>query len=149
MISYCAQGCILEFQTMLPKGVFIFFARKMHFPFSECPMSFFCEGIYLLQNCTKWIFQNTRTYVMHNWPNGWVSKVLIHLWWKRQISAISVGSGSNLNYCCLIICYLFFQKIISRYKSIYLIRETPKKLKIQPLDRNGYSRRFDRILKWA
>ena len=36
MISYCAQGCILEFQTMLPKGVFIFFAWKIHFPFSEC-----------------------------------------------------------------------------------------------------------------
>ena len=26
IISYCAQGCILELQTMLPKGVFIFFA---------------------------------------------------------------------------------------------------------------------------
>ena len=37
MISYCAQRCILEFQTMLPKGVFSFFARKIHFPFSECP----------------------------------------------------------------------------------------------------------------
>ena len=36
MISYCAQGCILEFQTMLPKGVFIFFAWKIHFPFFEC-----------------------------------------------------------------------------------------------------------------
>ena len=37
MISYCARGCILEFQIMLPKDVFIFFARKIHFPFSECP----------------------------------------------------------------------------------------------------------------
>ena len=45
MISYCAQGCILEFQTMLPKGVFIFFARKTHFPFLVPEMSFFCEGL--------------------------------------------------------------------------------------------------------
>ena len=28
-----AQGCILEWQTMLLKGVFIFFGRKIHFPF--------------------------------------------------------------------------------------------------------------------
>ena len=45
--------------------------------------------------------------------------------------------------------FIFFQKIISRYISIYLIRETPKKSKIQPLDRNGQARRFDRILKGA
>ena len=64
---------------------------------------------------------------MHNWQNGWVSKVLIHLSWKRQISADSVGSGSNLNCSCLIVCSLFFLKIISRYISTYLIRETPKK----------------------
>ena len=45
MISYCAQGCILEWQTMLPKEVFIFFGRKDHFSFSECPKGgFFCEG---------------------------------------------------------------------------------------------------------
>ena len=37
MISYCAQGCILEWQTMLPKEVFIFFGRKNHFPFFEFP----------------------------------------------------------------------------------------------------------------
>ena len=37
MISYCAQGCILEWQTMLPKEVFIFFGRKNHFLFFECP----------------------------------------------------------------------------------------------------------------
>ena len=35
---------------------------------------------------------------------------------------------SNLNYSCLIVCSLFFPKIISRYISIYLIRETPKVL---------------------
>ena len=50
---------------------------------------------------------------------------------------------------CLIVCYLFFPKIISSYISNYLIRETPKKFKIQPLARNGHSRRFDRMLKQA
>ena len=35
------------------------------------------------------------------------------------------------------------------YKSIYLIRETLKNSKIQPLARNGQARRFDRILKQA
>ena len=43
----------------------------------------------------------------------------------------------------------FFSKIISRYISIYLIIETPKKYKIQPLARNGHSRHFDLILKRA
>ena len=37
MISYWAQGCILEWQTMLPKEVVTFFGRKNHFPFFECP----------------------------------------------------------------------------------------------------------------
>ena len=45
--------------------------------------------------------------------------------------------------------FIFFPKIISRYISIYLIREISKVSKIQPLARNGYSRRFDRILKRA
>ena len=42
-----------------------------------------------------------------------------------------------------------FPRIISSYIITYLIRETPKKSKIQPLARNGHSRRFDRILKRA
>ena len=44
MISYCAQWCILEWQTILPKEVFIFFGRKNHFPFFECP-----KGVFLLR----------------------------------------------------------------------------------------------------
>ena len=52
MISYCAQGCILEWQTMLPKQVFIFFGRKNHFSFSECPKGgFFVKE--LPNNCCK------------------------------------------------------------------------------------------------
>ena len=64
------------------------------------------------------------TYLMHNWQNGWVQKVFIHLSWKRQISTDSAGSGSNLNCSCLIVCYLFFPKIISSYISTYLIINT-------------------------
>ena len=45
MISYCAQGCILEWQTMLPKEVFIFFGRKINFPFLVPKMSFFVKEL--------------------------------------------------------------------------------------------------------
>ena len=152
MISYWEKGCILEFQTMWPKGVFIFFARKIHFPFSECPKwVFFVKDLPYI--CCKigsnQFYKNTRPYLMHNWPNGWVSKDLIHFWWKRQIPADSVGSGSNLNCSYLVVCSLFFPKIISRYISIYLVSETQKNCKIQPLASNGHARRFDRILKRA
>ena len=52
MISYCAQGCILEWQTTLPKEVFIFVGRKNHFPFFECPKGgFFVKE--LPNNCCK------------------------------------------------------------------------------------------------
>ena len=108
------------------------FSSSLHgnfiFHFSIDQNEFFCEGptIYLLQNWTRSFSYNTRPYLMHNWPNGWVPKAFIHLAWKRQVSANSVGSGSNLNCSCLIFCSLFFQKIISRYICIYLIRETSK-----------------------
>ena len=52
MISYYAQVCILEWQTMFPKEVFIFFGQKNHFPFFECP-----KGSFLVKdlpnNCCK------------------------------------------------------------------------------------------------
>ena len=52
MISYHAQGFILEWKTMLPKEVFIFFGRKNHFPFFECPKGgFFVKD--LPNNCCK------------------------------------------------------------------------------------------------
>ena len=110
-------------------GSFHFLCTENSFSiFRVLEMRFFCEGptIYLLQNCTKSFLSNIRTYLMHNWQNGWVSKVLIHLWWKRQIPVYSAGSGSNLNWSCLIVCSLFFTKIIFSYISIYLIRETQK-----------------------
>jgi hypothetical protein len=47
--------------------------------------------------------------------------IFIHLSWKRQTSAESVGNGSNLNYRCLIVCSWFFPKIIFSFTSIYFI----------------------------
>ena len=66
MISHCAQGCILEWQTMLPKGVFIFFAWKIHFPFFECP---------------KWGFsvKELPNKCCKNGPNHF-AKILGHVW---------------------------------------------------------------------
>ena len=54
--------------------------------------------------------------------------IFIHLSSKRQISIDSVGTGSNLNYMCLIVCSLFFQKIISRYTSSHFIIDPPRGL---------------------
>ena len=94
------QCCLREFSFCL-HGKFIF-----HFPSARNEF-FVCErpSIYLLQNWTKSILWNTRPYLIHNWQNGWVSKVLIHLWWKRQILADLVGSGSNLKCSCLLFIF--------------------------------------------
>ena len=97
MISYCAQGCILEWQTMLPKEVFIFFRRKNHFSFSECPKGGFfvkelpnnCYKIghgqikikckimsafyFLCFECPKWIFL-WRSYQIFTRGASWNSK---------------------------------------------------------------------------
>ena len=43
MIAYHAQGCILEWQKMLPKEVFIFFGRKIIFHFLSAQNEVFCE----------------------------------------------------------------------------------------------------------
>ena len=55
-------------------------------------MSFFVKE--LPNNCCKngpnQFYKNTRPYIMQNWQSGWMKKVLIHLWWKRQIPVDSV-----------------------------------------------------------
>ena len=53
-------------------------------------------------------------------------KFSMHLFWKWQIPADSVGNGSNLNCRCLVICSWFLAKIIFRYTTTYLIRDTPR-----------------------
>ena len=69
---------------------------------------------------------------------------LMHPCWKRQIAANSVGTGWNLNYKCLIVCSLFFQKIITHFikdPPRFLQDSTPSYHRPCPLPR------FDRILK--
>ena len=44
-ISYCAQGCIFEWQTMLPKEVFILFGQKAFSIFRVPEMSFFVKDL--------------------------------------------------------------------------------------------------------
>ena len=44
-LIFCT-GCILQWQTMLPKGVFTFIAQKSQFPFFECPKwGFFVKAL--------------------------------------------------------------------------------------------------------
>ena len=115
------QCCLREFSLSLHK--------KSHFPFFECPKwGFFVKD--LPNNYCK-IGPNHFSKILGHIKCTidqmvWCKMFLIHLRWKRQIPADSVGSGSNLNCSCLIVCSLFFPKIISRYISIYLIIETSK-----------------------
>ena len=110
-----------------PKGVFIFFSRKIHFPFSECP-----KWVFLWRTCHIFVAKLDQINFLKYYAifNAQLTKCLgvqsflIHLWWKRQISVDSVGSGSNLNCSCYIVCSLFFPKIISSYINTYLIINT-------------------------
>ena len=78
-------------------------------------------------------------------------KFFIYISSNRQISADSVGSGSNLNYSCFIVCLLLFlKKIIFRYtSSLFYQRSNKSFARFNPLATNGYARRFDCILKSA
>ena len=131
MISYCAQGCILEWQTMLPKEVFIFFGRKIRFPFFEYPNWVFLWRSYNIF-VAKLYQINFRKYydIFSAQLTKWLGvKSLDPPLMKRTNSRrFSRKSGSNLSCSYHIVCSLFFPKIISRYISIYLIRETSKGL---------------------
>ena len=78
------------------KGSFNFLCTENLFSIFRVPeMRFFCEGptIYLLQNCTKSIFWNTRTYLMHNWPNGWCKKFWSTSGEKDKFLSIQLEAG--------------------------------------------------------
>ena len=69
---------------------------------------------------------------------------------KDKFPPIQLEAGQIWTAATSEFAIYFLQKIISRYISIYLIKETQKNnSKIQPLARNGHSCRFDRILKQA
>ena len=130
MISYCAQGCILEWQTMLPKEVFIFVGRKNHFPFFECPKRGFLWRTYqiILAKLDQIIFlkyyaifnaQLTKWLGVKSFDPPLVKKTNFHRFsWKRVKFELQLPHR---------LLFIFFLKIISRYISIYLIRETSKK----------------------
>jgi hypothetical protein len=69
MISYCAHACTLVWQTMLTKGVFIFFAKKSIFYFVSVKTRYFCEAAakILLQTYATPIYKNTRPHFKAFW----------------------------------------------------------------------------------
>ena len=131
MITYFAKVCILEWPTSLPKEVFIFVARKIHFSFSECRK----QGCFVKKLPNIWCkfeplhLKKILDHILLTIYQMFACQMIfIHLSPKRQISIDSAGTGSNLNYMCLIVCSLFFQKIISRYTSSHLIIDPPRGL---------------------
>ena len=117
------------------EGSFHFLCTKKSFSIFGVPkIVFFCEERtkYLLQNGTTPFFKNIRPYFMSNYQMVACQQLSINLLSNRQISANSVGSGSNLNYNCFIDCSLFFLKIIFRYTCEYFIKDPPIVLQDSP-----------------
>ena len=113
------------------KGSFRFHCMKKPFFIFRVPkVGLFCEepSKYLVWIWPNPFLKNTRPYFINNWPNFPCKLFLIHLSWKRQIVVDSAGTGWNLNYKCLIVCSLFFQKFISRCTSTHFIRDPPRVL---------------------
>ena len=108
------------------KGSFHFRCTKNAFFIFRVPkVGSFCEGCtkYLMSIWTNPFFYYTRPYFINNLQKFLCKMFLMHLCWKRQIAANSAGTGWNLNYKCLIVCSLFFKKIISKCTSTHLIRD--------------------------
>ena len=102
--------------------------RKTIFYFPSAKNGVFCEATTesRFQNGTTSFFKNTRPYYMEESPKWGILNLLVHPSWKRQMSAESAGSGSNLNYSYIIYYSWFFEKIIFRFTIccliIYLLR---------------------------
>jgi hypothetical protein len=108
-----------------------------HLPRNHCKMS--------KQKFLKWY---TTWYVqITTWLH--IKRFLGTSYKKRQNVADSVGSGSNLNYKCLIVCSWFFEKNIFRFTIIYFIRDPQFFYKIQYIGKNVHARRFGHILNQA
>ena len=102
--------------------------KKTIFHFPSAKNRFFCEA--LTTNLPKnWEMHFLKTLDHVRCTNHQIvgcEKVSMHLFWKWQIHADSVGDGSNLNYRCLVVCSWFLAKIILRYTTTYFIRDTPR-----------------------
>ena len=134
--------------------LYIWMAKKFakgsfHFPSAESRV--FCEWStkYLMSIWTNPFFYYTRPYFINNLQKFPCKMFLMHLCWKRQIAANSDGTGWNLNYKCLIVCSLFFQKIISKCKVIISSEIYKEFCRIPHLAITGHAPlpRFDRSLK--
>ena len=75
---------------------------------------------------------------MHKWQNGWVSKALIHLSWKRQISAYleeiclfhqrCIKTSDNQPFCQLCIIYglVFYKNDLVPFCNKYMVGSSQK-----------------------
>ena len=114
----------LEWQTMLIKGVFTYFAKKNAF------------SIFKVQKLGVFMKQLPRICLENAPPQH--SHIVDHIVWEIhqldasqqlsrhfssfiQLSADLLGSVPNLNYRCFMVCSWFFQKIILRYASCHLM----------------------------
>ena len=127
MSPYCAHIYAFTWQTMLPKKVFNFIARKSHFPFCECRNgSFFV--MYVPRIRFKMVphhFFKMLDHILSIIHQPVESKsFLASSRKKRQVSADLARTLPNLNYKCFVICSRFFIKIIFRYTTCGLIRDT-------------------------
>ena len=113
------------------KGSFHFRRTKNAFFIFRVPkVGSFCEGStkYLMSIWTNPFLYYTRPPFINKLQKFPCEMFLMHLCWKRQIAANSAGTGWNLNYKCLIVCSLFFQKIICKCTSTHFIRDLQRVL---------------------
>ena len=90
-----------------------------------------------------------RSHFKYNSPTGSIQELSSQLSEKRQVWADLVGTLPNLNYKYFVICSRFFFKIIFRYTTCELIRDTVIVLQDSLLANTPHARRFDRVLNQA
>ena len=125
MFPYYAHICIMAWRTMLQEEVFLFVAPKSRFPFSECKKRMVLWSNHQMANSKYYhhILQKYYTSLYGQCPKRRVWNLSVFLWWKRQISAESVGSGSDMNYRYMIRCSWFLTKIIFWFTICYFIKK--------------------------
>ena len=112
MISYFAQVCILKCQTMLTKEVFFSLFKIIIFHFPSVKRRGFLWRTYqiFVTKIDQTICQKIFDHILCTNNQMVACKNLsIHFSSNRQISTNLVGTRSNLNCRCLIVCSLFLQ----------------------------------------
>ena len=97
--------------------------KKTIFYFPIAKNEVFCEATNesRFRNGTTLFFKNTRPYYMDKSVKWGILNLSVHPSWKREMSAESAGSESNLNYSYIIYYSWFFGKIIFRFTICCLI----------------------------